>query len=108
MGICNTPLTLEWTLQVWDRVIDPYASGMLYILLIENIVSLLNKFQTKVMAFLMFNGSNESCDLKIYKLYIYFFFFWLVNFTLKIFLHTLAKISHTLIIDQYNLKLNNN
>ena len=30
--------------QVWDRVTDPYASGMLYILLIENTVSLLNKF----------------------------------------------------------------
>ena len=47
MGIYNIPLTLEWTPQVWDQVIDPYASGMLYILLIENIVSLLNKFQTK-------------------------------------------------------------
>ena len=53
MGIYNIPLTLEWTPQVWDQVIDPYASGMLYILLIENIVSLLNKFQTKVTALIV-------------------------------------------------------
>jgi len=48
---------------------------------------------------LLFRGSNESCDF-IKKL--------LVDFTLKIFLHTLAEILHTLITDQYNLKLNNN
>lgn len=100
MGIYNTPLTLEWTLQVWDWVIDPYASGMLYILLIENIASQLNRFQIEVMAFnLLFRGSNESCDFTK-KL--------LVDFMLKIFLHTLAEILHTLVIDQYNLKLNNN
>ena len=40
MGIYNSSLTLEWAPQVWDR---PYASGLLYILLMKNTASLLIK-----------------------------------------------------------------
>ena len=53
MGIYNSSLTLEWAPQVWDR---PYASGLLYILLMKNIASLLNK-----------KASHETGSYKIFS-----------------------------------------